>query len=326
MSNKQTWILKNPIKDFLIFYLPGLLAIVASKFMMGLEEHWIYFFFTWLALGVLDGGHVYSTLWRTYFHKSELNRRPLYYKLTPAILFIAFALWVYTGGLYLGLFVVYFTLYHNIRQLYGVSKWYQKINHSFDKSSDWFLYAFCVLPIVAFHFRGNINIPDYYNVMDVIYPNLFFYNLSLLGYSLIVLVFSLKEMHTYFKTKRLETARVLATLFPGLIYSSAFLFSDSIVEILFPLVVSHGLTYLILIDYSLEKTRSTYTKKTFFLIVGVAIVLGSAEFFTEDLFYDVSDPTKAIATSLFLTPLFCHYLFDAFLWTKDHPESKVIIN
>ena len=326
MPKIQTWILKDPKKDFLVFYLPGLIAIAISKLMLDLKDHWIYFFFVWLALGILDGGHVYSTLWRTYFSKNELQRRPLYYKLTPIILFILFSLWIYTGGLYLVPFVVYFTIYHNIRQLYGINKWYQKINHSFDKKSDWFLYAFCIFPVIAFHFRGDINLPIYYNVVDMIYPNLFFYNLSLLLFSLVILTFTLKEIHTYFKTKKIETTRILATVFPGVIYSFALLFSNSVMEVLFPLVVSHGLTYLILIDYSLEKTRSNYTKKIFILIIGATLLLGTTEFFAEDLFYDVTDPAKAITTSFFLTPLFCHYLFDAFLWRKDHPESKLIMS
>jgi hypothetical protein len=222
--------------------------------------------------------------------------------------------------------VVYFTLYHNIRQLYGVSKWYQKINKSFDKVSDYFLYAFCIIPIIAFHFRGDVTLPKYYNVSEMIHSNPLFYNITLLTFSLLILAYALKEIINYYKNKRLDTARVLATVFPGLIYTAAFLFSNTIVEVLFPLVVSHGLTYLILIDYSLEKTSSTYTKRTFMIILGLAIILGSTEFFAEELFYDVTDPTKAFATSLFLTPLFCHYIFDAFLWTKDHPESKLIIN
>jgi len=326
MLGSQTWILRNSTKDLCLFYLPGILAILISKFISGAEGNWTYLLFTWLALGVLDGGHVYSTLWRTYFNKNELLRRPLYYKLAPVLLFLLFALWVYFGGLYLGYVVVYFTIYHNIRQLFGVSKWYQKINKSFDKGSDFFLYAFCLIPVIAFHFRDNVQTPNYYDVSGSLYPDQFLFSLSLLIFSLLFLLYAVKEVIFYFKTKQLQTARILSVIYPGLIYSFAFLFSNNIIEILFPLVVSHGLTYLILIDYSLERTTSNYKKKTLIFVLLAAVVFGSTEFFTESLFVDVSDPTKAIATALFLTPLFCHYLFDAFLWTKDHPESHLIIN
>ena len=321
----QNWIFKSFYKDLLILYVPTIIGIYISKHISEINNGLVYYFSLWLILGVLDSGHVYSTLWRSYFNKKEINRKPFFYKTIPLIIFSFFTTWVYLGGLYLGLFIIYMTIFHNIRQLYGISKWYQKINNSFDRFSDYFLYSFCILPFLAFHFRDTKILEDYYNLNSNTTPNINHFQITTALFLCLVFIYMLKEAVTFIKTQRLYMARIVSTLFPGLIYSYAFLFSNSLMEVLFPLVVSHAVTYIFIIDYSLKKINQNYTKKLFYLVLITAVFFGSAEFFTEDFLSDITNSAKAITTGFLLTPLFCHYLFDSFLWTRKHPETHKII-
>ncbi len=121
--------------------------------------------------------------------------------------------------------------------------------------------------------------------------------------------------------------RILSVIYPVSFYAYCFMYARSIQGILFPLVVSHGVSYIILIGVSLNRTQLMTSKIKIASVVQItAATLGSVEFFFEEylsVFYSQSI-LEIVLSALVLTPLFCHYVYDAFLWRSDHPESVII--
>ena len=110
------WILKTRLREFFFMYLPGLLAVLAAIFLPDLGEESLLYGL--LAMGVIDSGHVYTTMWRTWLHKEEIVTDKLYI-FFPIAFFFLFTIWFYLGLPFLWTFVVYSTLYHHTRQVYG---------------------------------------------------------------------------------------------------------------------------------------------------------------------------------------------------------------
>lgn len=161
--NQAMWILGSFKKDALFFYLPGGIAMLLTVVFPHLGESSLWYAF--IATGLIDSGHVYTTFWRTLFHPEEFRSRKAYFIL-PVCFFFIFALWFKLGAQYLWSFVVYATLFHHIRQVYGVSKWYQVLNKKSDLISDKFLYLLAVFPMFAYHFRPGVP-ANYYSSQDL---------------------------------------------------------------------------------------------------------------------------------------------------------------
>lgn len=112
----------------------------------------------------------------------------------PPLLFAVFFLWSWTAAPYLGAFIVYATIFHNVRQFYGLSKWYQRLNGRYRTDSDHLLYFLCLVPVALAHFRSDIEWSSYYTRADVVFwpqPELF--KFSLYVYSAVALFWLLFE-------------------------------------------------------------------------------------------------------------------------------------
>lgn len=311
--------------DFLLLYFPGLIAIGLSRYLPSTEDSGLFLIFTFIAAGFLDSGHVYVTAWRTYFLPQE-RRRTWIYWIAPVLFFCLFYIWTNQEWGYLAAVIVYATVFHNVRQLLGLSRWYQRKNNNWIKLSDLFLYLLCFLPFLAFHFRTDTQLEHYYSSQELFrYPSRFWFQSVLIIYSLVALVwvgFELARWRTY-----QEWNRIFSVLFAGIFYGYAFLLGKTVTQVLFPLVVSHGFAYLALMDLSLKKIHRGQKKRHNYLTIAIlltALVFGGLEFLVESEWLQVESSVKAFTTALLLTPLFCHYLFDSFLWKKSHPDSKSI--
>lgn len=309
--------------DIMMLYAPGVLAIVLSHWIPSTPDSMALLLFSFVAAGLLDSGHVYGTLWRTYFRTSERRRTRTYWWL-PIGFFVLFFMWNYWQWKYLAAFVVYATVFHNIRQLLGISRWYQKINKAWSRLSDLFLYFMCVFPFVIFHFR-DLQIPSYYSGEELfLYPSSELYRGALVTYAVSIVVWIVFEIYRMIRFG--DFNRTLSVFFAGLFYGCAFINGETAPQILFPLVVSHGFSYLALTDLSLRKMEPiTYKGFIPLLLVGLtAVIFGTAEWSVEEEWLDMNSSAKAFTTALLLTPLFCHYYFDAFLWKRTHPDAAKI--
>lgn len=322
MIKKTIW--PSIYKDALYLYIPGVVAVILSHWIVPNENSLSFLFLVFIALGVLDSGHVYSTLWRTYLNPQERVRSRLYI-VAPLLFFILFYLWNWLELKYLAAFVVYITVFHNVRQLLGISRWYQKNNKIWNKVSDVFLYALCLLPFLAFHFRSTIPFEHYYGTDELFFfPQPEWYSMTLYVYAIVLIAWLIFEIITLRKFR--DFNRTFSVFFAGFFYATAFLLSQNSIQVLFPLVVSHGFSYLALMDFSMRKLHPDRYKLLIptFLVVATAVVFGGAEFMLEDEWFHMGSSTKAFTTALFLTPLFCHYYFDGFLWKRQHPDSAKI--
>ena len=121
--DSNAWIFSRRT-DFLVFSGPVLLAILAivvfylqsGKQLPHMDVPW----WGWLIfIGLVDGPHVYSTLYRTYFDREEFARRKLTYIFVPLLL-LAVGIGLHLqSSLHFWRFAAYFAIFHFVRQQYG---------------------------------------------------------------------------------------------------------------------------------------------------------------------------------------------------------------
>lgn len=322
------WILKSWKREFFWLYLPGPLTFVLGYFLSArFEASTIFFIYALLVRDFMDSGHIYATLWRTYLDPEERVRSKMYW-LVPIIFMLLFFVWIYYRLPFLAAFVAYVTIFHNCRQFYGISKWYQRINNSYRKSSDFFLYANCFLPIVVAHFRTNYNSTTYY-IKDTLFlhPDQNICNAFTLLYFAVLLCWFAYEIQLFVK-KQFELNRVLSVALPSFIYGFAFMLGRSVAEILPALVISHGMGYFAMTSLAINKKNP---RRFHSFYVSLATILLTAVFFgnilgalKEYFLAGTSHVAMALILAAYITPFFCHYLFDAFIWKSKHPDSKII--
>jgi hypothetical protein len=323
----MTWIFNDLRKDSLWLYLPGLIALALSWSLPSTDSSVAFLIYAFLAKEFFDSGHVYTTLWRTYLNPVERARTRIYLY-APIVLFLFFFSWGFLQLPYLGALVVYATIYHNVRQFFGISKWYQRLNGKFRRYSDYFLYFNCWMPFLIAHFRMDFVWNSYYSPQDIFrWPNEQIFQVLMVIYFAGILAWLGYEISI--ARKHPEWNRILAIAFPSLLYGIAFIRGRTAMEMIFPLVVAHGVGYFALMSFALNKTQERFFnfRKAVVLILVTALFFGVLEAYYEDLL-DLSTPavsgTMAFLIAIYLTPLFCHYYFDSFLWKAQHPDAKSI--
>lgn len=324
----SSWIFGSPTKDFTFLYLFSPLCLLITFISPNLGDESLLFAI--LATAWIDSGHVYTTIWRTYWNKEERNSHPKYIW-TPLLVFIFFFVLFILKIKWVWPLVAYATLFHHIRQNYGVLRWYENINQRQDKKSHFFLYALSILPMIIFHFRLDAPQRGYFSSQDVfLYPDFKLNQISLILWVHAVVFWLMNEFKLYRSGKR-ELNRFLSVAMPAVMYGTCFMLGKTLTQILFPLLFLHGISYLALISHSLTRTQAekfkTYART--FLIVGVsAVIFGSLEAWSEEnlLVFRIEKltPITSAALALYLTPLFSHYIFDSWLWKKTHREAALI--
>jgi hypothetical protein len=314
-----SYILSKTRYDYAFIILPGLISILLlslfADFEIPLEILAIFAFY------FSDAGHVYTTIWR-YDHKMKHSRLELLFPLIG--FFLLFFLWAKSELPYLWSLVIYATYLHNLRQIYGISRWYQKVNHKFDaKIGNWLFYLLNVTPFVVFHFRSDF-------VADHNYPfsSIFFYTDAFLyQVGLVVYIFAWIAWLAYqFKQGNMKSSCLPVFLFPlclSLTYAYSFLIATDLYEIMIPLVISHGIAYMALI----EKSHRVLSGPSIILpIVLTAFFGGFFDFFAHDGIEEIIGPgdIKVVAISLALAFLFTHYYIDTYIWKSTNSDAKKI--
>lgn len=334
------WIFKSHWQDFLKLYLPGIGGVALLELLQPGAEVPIAFYF--LVFYFLDAGHVYTTLWRTLFNKSELKREPLTWQV-PVVILLLTTMWLLLKIPYFWSFVVYYTFYHNLRQGWGIVRWYEKLNRRFD-TNEWFYYSLTVLPLCIFHFRKLSFKVMYYSEGDFFFnPKLEQFGINVFGTSVVfdnVIYFSLvvaylsigalwlgKETRTYLKTRRLEFNRLLAMLYFFGVYAYSFIFSNTTVETLAILILSHGFPYIFIMSKHLTHQAWTFSKVLFgvgiLLIFGMSINYVLEEYYlTQIFYYTTMNPPwwEYLIAILYIVPTLSHFTWDIYLWKRGHPD------
>jgi hypothetical protein len=162
MLLKDKWIFQDFKKDLLFLHSPGIFSIILIYLFH--KNPLIFLPLSFVIVYLIDGGHVYSTFVRTIFLASNKKEKVFHLALVTAIFFYIF-LYNFYGLPFFWSFLAYFTIYHHLRQSYGIVRWYQRLNSRFCKSSNVFYYSLTLTPFILIHFR-NLEALEFFTNKD----------------------------------------------------------------------------------------------------------------------------------------------------------------
>ena len=327
------WILGSGAKDLLLILGPGLLAV---PFFRLLPPSFLLTVLAFLTFVVIDTGHVYTTVWRTYFRDEGRTSSRIYWVATLAIVLLMTP-WFALGLPYAWSFVVYATMYHHFRQYYGMLRWYERLNGRACRVSEGLLYFLTIFPFVLMHFRPEpaLQTMAMYAEHDVFLmqnPTVWRAGLWLLAAAWCGWLGF--ETSLWIDGKR-EPNRLLAVLCPSALACVCFLTGVDVVTLILPMLVNHGVPYFAVMTLSLNRIqprRYSSLVWTAALIVGSATLFGLMEYGYENLVIDIDNRYtfrpigfwQSALLGVYLVPLFCHYVLDAYIWTGKHREAKLV--
>lgn len=319
------WIFGSFRRDALFLMVPGLMALAFARLHV-FQENLFYMF---LVATFADSGHIYTTVWRTWFHPTERQRSAVTW-LVPVCIAITFFSWSALKLPYMWSFVLYATVHHNLKQYYGVTRWYETLNRHPVRWSGFFSKALMITPAVAYHFRSTA-VDGFYSDHDVfLFPNQTLLALTTLVYLGLLSAWIGFEIRNYRQGHR-EWNRILSIAFSSAVYGGGFFFGRTIPEVLFPPMLGHGIGYMAMMALAVQRTRKKYFSQFFkglATMAGTALVFGTFEHLVERSYVNYS-PTQdslleAVIIGVYLVPLFSHFIFDMFLWKRTHWEARLV--
>ncbi|MER2999229.1 hypothetical protein [Pontibacter populi] len=345
---KQPW-LQSAVIDGLFILSPPFLCLLAIILFPGFFQQkdndipvaaWV------VLILLIDVGHVWSTLFRTYFDKKMLQQNGQLLVWVP-LLALAGSMMLYSVGA--GLFwrmLAYLAVFHFVRQQYGFLQLYARtetrtrLERQIDTVT---IYTATIFPIVYWHLEANRRFNwfldgDFYFVPQ---PNLLPVLTGL--YLLIILAYLLKEIHIIWRKKYLNLPRnlvVIGTLLSW--YLGIIHYNGDLIFTTFN-VLSHGIPYLALVwifgkrKYKKSKVNTTsFMERISFGTAGILFFLGLVfilayieEGFWDALVWRDHESVFAIFASLPLVndeliltvlvpllalPQLTHYILDGFIW------------
>jgi hypothetical protein len=349
----MNWIFNSFKQDFLKIYTSGIVSYIVYLLIAPTGANSLWFvFFNFIVFNLTDVGHTYTTMYKTILDPKERKHSHMYW-LTPLIIISMILIWRFNFNfLWFWVFVAYYTLFHNQRQAFGIMKWYESLNKKVYKETKLFFYSLTLLPVLIHHFR-ELDFSIFYYVsqeplfrmppdkvyLDVGTLTLQFHtpiHAALVGvWFLLVNVWILWEVNNYLKTKQLEFNRLLAMVYFGGIYSYSFLICRDSAAILVLLISSHGLPYMFMMDKRMKLIPdfNTFKKYIPWVIGGLAAIGGVLDYFYNVIIYHVYTnfellirPTgwQLILIIFYITPILSHFIWDSYLWKKEHPDSKYV--
>ncbi len=328
---KQPWIHK-PITDCIFILSPAFLvcaiAVVFQSWLARIEES--HSFYTWLFLIVfVDVAHVYATLFKTYFVKSEFAKRRMLLVILPIICFVIGLMLFSFGSAVFWSVLAYIAVFHFIRQQYGFMRLYSR-TESFPLRIKWFdnlvIYAATGFPMLYWFLSPNRNFnwfvsDEFFQVKSAEAIQV----LSVL-YALILSVYLIRTIYVWTKFRWFnvpKNAIIVGTAlswFLGIVW-----FNNDLVFTLLN-VVSHGIPYMALVFFGTQKseTRKSWIQMTKGIAVYVGILVGIA--FFEEYFWEIfvwndhftssvdASDWQILLVPLLTVPQFTHYLLDGFIW------------
>lgn len=357
---KQPWLYKSRTEWLFIIAPPFACVLVVACFPYLFTNEGAMPTYWWVILILLlDVGHVYSTLYRTYFNPMawQTYRQPMLWIPILAFLFFVFVYSFSETAFWMCL--AYLAVFHFVRQQYGIFQLYRRREsvYLWHKRLDAItIYSATLYPLLYWHFEGTRNftwfIKDDFLLFQ--FPAL----LPALGslYLLILVLYASKEIVNAIKFKQFNVPKNMVLIGTAVSwYLGIVHFNGDVAFTLFN-VVSHSIPYIALIWIYLKKEErqaEAVTQPSFYKVIlgqyGIFIFVFSIFLFAYleeglwdalvwkehssvfGLFQQLDTQQKFDEWKRFLIPLLAlpqitHYLIDAVIWKhKNAYQSKSII-
>jgi hypothetical protein len=356
--NNSSWLFSKK-SDLFILFLPVWL-IWALAFLGDFEGKslpiwgWVVFIL------ILDVGHVWSTLFRSYLNQSDkiLHRKKLIW--IPIITFIAlFTISTISLRLFWGA-MAYLAVYHFMKQQYGFMMLYymkEKVKPKKWLKDKWVLYIGMIYPVIFWHLDSTRSFQWFVKGDFISLPQEFiFTNYSLLNflYFTILVSWIIQEIYIHNKAKSKPSwGKMLwiTTTYLNWYIGIVFFNSDYIFSV--TNVVAHGIPYFALVlNYKLKENQNdspTIEKYELYFQLGIMLLAVFLLAFFEEYLWDVlvnrekqmvfekflpyfsmiTDNHYILSafTALLSLPQVVHYVLDGYIWkfNKENPKLKSII-
>lgn len=358
---RSPWLFSAKHDLALLFFPVWLTWIVAfllpDHLLQGDIAPWVFLVFV---LGI-DVGHVWSTLFRTYFDQDEFTQHKWLLISAPLI---AFTLSFMLAFISIDLFwrcLAYIAIFHFVKQQYGFMRIYKSKSRGFQKkivSDNLAIYTSMLFPILYWHLNLDRNF-DWFVEGDFIQYQLpsnlnhYFNYFGSTFYFLIIGGWLIEEVYRKSVTQQSfaigKVIWVLTTAgnwYLGIVYFN----SDLVFTI--TNVVAHGLPYFALIIFytdgkkALKSSEDSRSSKFQIAYIIILVVLGLA-FFEEFLwdqfvyqeeegvfqsifgvpFPEINTYIKVFAIATLSVPQITHYIVDGFIWKNNakNPYVKPIL-
>lgn len=358
MTTVSAWIYSKKVDSWFILSPPFIITAIVFLFRKQLEaigevEPWMWF----LLIIAVDVGHVYSTVFRTYLDREELQKRPALYILTPLLSFIGGCLLYSFGSLVFWRVIAYVAVFHFVRQQYGfmmiyarhernhTPSWMQSIDkaviylatlyplvywHSHERSFDWFV----------MHDFVKVTIPHLVQTIGILYG-------SVLG------VYVVKEAILWYRNKTINIAKHLLLLGTVVSWYVGIVALNNDIAFSATNVIAHGIPYMALIwiyghnqskhqhmatSYVWPKLRHLFQLKMLPLFLLCLIFVAYLEETLWDVLvwrdhptlfgtlYTVPEELMSGAlvwiVPLLAVPQLTHYVLDAFIWRSNTSQAE----
>ncbi|MBZ0165990.1 MAG: hypothetical protein K8I00_04220, partial [Candidatus Omnitrophica bacterium] len=167
-----------------------------------------------------------------------------------------------------------------------------------------------------------------------LFPSATLFKLGLGIYGVTMLSWIIFEIRLWLKGVH-ELNRFLSMLVPISIYGIGFIVGNTVAQVIFPILMAHGIPYIAIMDVSLRRLNPQIFKafvKVLGLLVFTAVLLASIENYATSFLDTLSQAYRykgvsngqALLTAIVMTPLICHFIWDAYIWKGTHREAKTV--
>ena len=313
-----------------------------------------------LILGILliDWAHIFAQWHRIYYNPVETIKAKWIYPISYILLIPIVGLYVYYGSrLHVEVALVYFVIFHFIKQHFGFLKIYSKIDGAktkFESLSETALFYLCMwTPVIYWH----ISFPkkDFYwaaRILPIPYINVIF-NIACILYTLSAAIYVVTELRRWKRNGIVNIPKNLALIAAALAWGGVSLFSDVAVLVMFTVVLTHDVSYTILVWMTCRRDEQIVKKKVDwfswwsapgFLFYVLILVLGSHLIMVLHLeiarnaeldyaiygkiFNNITSSSlvwQHFGWGLFFATQAHHYFIDKFLWKKEKDLSYMVM-
>lgn len=295
---------------------------------------------TWITtILLIDVAHVYATGFRVYFDRTELQKRPWLYGLTPILAFMIGAAIYSESYLWFWRLLAYLAVFHFVRQQYGWVALYRSRGQERERIGYWIdslaIYLATIYPLVYWHahlprnfwwfLQGDFSqLPT--EIASILAP---IYWLSLIAYAT-------RSAYRGLRRREWNPGKDVVVATTAICWHLGIITFNSDYAFTVTNVIIHGIPYMVLVYWfrcvrPSEPTTRHWPKIAAFL--GTVWILAYAE----EMLWDLGlwhergwlfgstltlESLQWVLVPLLAVPQITHYVLDGFIW-KRHSARQL---